>query len=369
MHEYNICYSLDSTYTEQLAVSITSILKNADTEDNVNFYILDGGLTNKDKSEIKSLKNIKNFNIEYIPVNSSDFVSCPLLREKNSDFKDYHVTLPTYYRFKLPEFITNLDKILYLDCDVIVRCSLKKLYNTDLKDKAAAMVLDAESEKESERLNLKNYFNAGVMLINLEFWRQCGIEKKLFDFAGENKEKILWQDQDIINCVLSDNIIKLNNSWNFQYFLYDNINDGLLADCRILHLAGKFKPWLLPFENSVYDEYYHYLSFTSKANKVFEYKRNAFGKFLKNNTGGNSADILLIASNEDIQKAYHTVDESYNYTKRQIANITATTDEKISKIYDEISKNYEYTKGTVNDTKIELTINTDKKLDDVYQEI
>ena len=120
MQEYNICYSLDSAYVEQLAVSIASILKNADINENINFYILDGGLTKKDKKEIESLKNIKNFNIEYLSVNSSDFSDYPLLKKDNIDYKDYHVTLPTYFRFKLPGLLNSLSKVLYLDCDVII---------------------------------------------------------------------------------------------------------------------------------------------------------------------------------------------------------------------------------------------------------
>lgn len=61
MSEYNICYSLDSGYAEQLAASISSILLNAKENENINFYILDGGLTNKDKSNIELLKNLKIF--------------------------------------------------------------------------------------------------------------------------------------------------------------------------------------------------------------------------------------------------------------------------------------------------------------------
>ncbi|MCD7780435.1 MAG: glycosyltransferase family 8 protein, partial [Candidatus Gastranaerophilales bacterium] len=314
MQEYNICYSLDSAYMEQLNVSIVSILKNAEAEDNINFYILDGGLTNKDKNEIKLLKNIKTFNIKFIPVNKEDFAVCPLLKDKDSEHKNYHVSLPTYYRFKLPDFLKDLDKVLYFDCDVIVRSSLKKLYNTNLKDKAAAMVLDVESKKEAKRLNLKNYYNAGVMLINLDFWRKNKTEEKLFKFTEDNKETILWQDQDVINCVLADKIVNISKYWNYQYFLYDNIEKDMLSECGVLHLAGRFKPWLLPFENFVYDEYYYYLSFTVYSNKILEYKQKAAGKFLKGHIGGNNANILITAADEDIQNVYNSITNNYKYT-------------------------------------------------------
>ena len=343
MQEYNICYSLDSEYTEQLAASIVSILKNSDEKENINFYILDGGLSKKDKTAIETLKKFKKFNIKYIQVNKKDFTSCPLLKEKGEEHKDYHVTLPTYFRFKIPEFFPDIDKILYLDCDVIVRSSLKSLFETNIDNMAAAMVPDAESDKEALRLGLKTYFNAGVILININYWRENNIEEKLFSYAVNNKDKILWQDQDILNAVLQDDIVSLDKIWNFQYFLYEKINPAFLSKCNILHLAGRFKPWLLPFEHIIYDIYYYYLSFTFRKNKIAEYRQKASGKYLKNNIGGSVTNILLNATNEDIQGIYNEISKNYDFTKDQINILDTNTDNKINKIYDEISKNYEYT--------------------------
>ena len=304
MQEYNICYSLDSAYVEQLAVSIASILKNADVNENINFYILDGGLTKKDKKEIESLKSIRNFNVEYLPVNNNDFSDYPLLKKDNIDYKDYHVTLPTYFRFKLPALLNSLSKVLYLDCDVIINNSLKGIFDTNIDNYAVAMVLDADSTKESKRLGLKKYFNAGVMLLNLDFWREHNLELQLLDYAKKNKSKILWQDQDIVNGVLSENIKELSNIWNYQYLQYEKVDASKLAKTIIFHLAGRFKPWLIPFEHFIYDLYYYYLDFTPFRNKIIEYKQKSSGKFLKYNIGGSNTNIRLLATDEDIPSAW-----------------------------------------------------------------
>ncbi len=369
MQEYNICYSLDSAYVEQLAVSIASILKNADVNENINFYILDGGLTKKDKKGIESLKNIKNFNIEYLPVNRSEFSDYPLLKKDNIEYKDYHVTLPTYFRFKLPSLLNSLNKVLYLDCDVIVNNSLKGIFDTNIDNYAVAMVLDADSTKESKRLGLKKYFNAGVMLLNLDFWRRNNLELSLLDYAKKNESKILWQDQDIVNSVLFENIKELPNIWNNQYLQYERVDANKLAKTIIFHLAGRFKPWLIPFEHFIYDLYYYYLLFTPFKNKTIEYKQKASGKFLKDNIGGSATNIRLLANNEDIQKIYSEISAAYEFVKGEIHLLNNDVDDKISKVYEEISKNYGYTKECDGKLQEQIETEVDKKVDKVYEEI
>ena len=369
MQEYNICYSLDSNYIEQLAVSITSILKNADILDNINFYILDGGLSINDKHSIELLKSIKDFNIKFVSVNENDFKSCPLLVKKDETYKDYHVTLPTYFRFKLCEFLPNLKNILYLDCDVIIRTSLKHLFKTELKDSAVAMVIDADTEKESKRLSLEKYFNAGVMLINLDYWRNNKVENRLFDYIQNNKENILWQDQDIINVVLKNEIKELDKSWNYQYFQYENVLNDELGNISILHLAGRFKPWLMPFESSIYDEYYYYLLFTAWKNNILKYKHLSSGKYLKNQTGGSITNILVNATDEDIQKCYSSLEDNYSFVKEQLDVAEKRTDEKLSNLYNELEKSNEFVKELDKEARYLLKKSTDEKVDIVYQEI
>ena len=387
MQKYNICFSLDSNYVEQFCVSAVSILENALTQDNIDFYILDGGLTQKDKFDIESLKKIKDFNLVYLKIDANEFKICPLLKDTDENHKDYHVTLPGYFRFKLPELLPNLDKILYLDCDVIIRSSLDELFLVDLKDKSAAMVEDVDASKELERLNVKHYYNSGIMLINLDYWRKNNIQEKLFDYVKNNSDRIVWQDQDVINAVLSDSIKPIENKWNYQYFLYEKIEPKELNDCVILHLAGRFKPWIMPFEHFIYDCYYYYLLMTPFKNKVFEYRLNGSGKFLKDNIGGSVTNIRLQASDEyvytwflkvekkvteetdvKLSKLYDDILKNYDYAN----NINAGVDDKVKKIYEEITKCYGYTNELTENLKnkvSDLDAQTDEKITRVYEEI
>ena len=358
MNEYNICYSLDNNYTEQLCASIASILVNSSRDCLFNFYILENGLISENKTKIELLRNIKNFNIKYIKMKDEDFKDCPMLAQINEQYREYHVTKPTYYRFLLPDILKNLDKVLYLDCDVIVKGDLTELFQQNSREKAGVMVLHAESNKEAKRLQLEKYYNAGVMLINLEYWRKYNVKDKLFDYAINNKNKILWQDQDIINAVLNGEIVEVSNIWNYQYFQYENVDNKMVADAKILHLAGRFKPWLMPFESEIYDEYYEYLRLTPFKNKITEYKLNASGKRLKNNIGGSVTNIVISATDKDIEEKCR---KNYEYTNEKVegcrAEVTKYTDEKANACFDEITKNYEYTNEKVEGCFAEITKN------------
>ncbi len=338
MHDYNICYSLDSKYTEQLAVSICSILKNADTRDNLNFYILDGGISEQDKLNIDILKNIKDFNIQYIKINRDDFSAYPMLKNYNEKFKDYHVTVPTYFRFKLPELLPDINKILYLDCDVIVRTSLNDLYNEGIENNSALMVLDVEAENNAQRLGLNKYYNAGVMLINLEFWRNNKVEESVLNYIQNNREKILWQDQDIINVILNESIKEVSEKWNFQYFSYNEITPEKLSEADIVHLSGRFKPWIIPFEHPVYDIYYYYLSFTVWRYKIAEYKLICSNKKLKNNFGGSETNILKTIFDEDLQPAFEEINKTYDFVNESLTYLKKRFDEEIPKMYDYVNE-------------------------------
>ena len=387
MIEYNICYSLDSKYIEQLAVSMCSVLKNSLTDEKIKFYILDGGLSSDEKSGIEQLKKIKDFFIEYIKINSEEFLNCPLNVIKNGDkMEPTHVTLPAYFRIKLPSLLKDFDKILYLDCDVIVRTSLKELFEQDVKDKAVLMTLDAESQKEAQRLSINRYFNSGILLINLDYWRKNDVENRLFNYIRDNQSKILWFDQDVINVVLENEIGEISNKWNYQYFQYEKIDINEFANSSIIHMAGRFKPWLMPFEHPVYDLYYYYLSFTLWRKNITLYQNMSAGKHLKDGIGGCVTNITVDATDEDIQKIYSELDNTYKYinvTKEVLETkidstellnnelayrLGITTDEKISKVYDEVSKNYKYTEKLVEnvDSKLDTYKNvTDIKLKEI----
>ena len=261
-----VCFSSDDKYSLYLAVAIASILKNAKKTDELSFYILDGGISSANKGKIKSLKKIKNFDIAFINVNDSLFKRFPI--------GDNYISIQTYYRYIIPQLLPDIDKILYLDCDVIVKDSLSELYNQDISDYWIAGVEDLGYFVDRKRLKRETesfYINAGIILLNVKKWREDNITEKLFNFTRENAAMLEHKDQDVINMVLNSKSKPLDYRWNVQdsyhrsYEMANHPNKQLFIAARnnpgIIHYTSANKPWanlMIPMAK----EYYKYLFYS-----------------------------------------------------------------------------------------------------------
>ena len=125
MVDINICIASDNNYTQHAGVVIASILANAAAEDSLNFFILDGGISDENKSKIQQLKKQKDCRIEFIAIDPSLFAGYLAIKTHG------YISLPTYYRLKTASLLPELDRIIYLDCDMIApvlwqTCSIQK---------------------------------------------------------------------------------------------------------------------------------------------------------------------------------------------------------------------------------------------------
>ena len=243
MAKIPIVLSTDENYAPYCATTIASILKNSKKETELEFHILSAGLPKKTKEKFQELKKIKDCSLNFVTVNKDNFVDCPT---------SHHFTIESYFRFKLSSLLPNIEKVLYLDCDIIVLDDLGSLFEQDLDDYSTAMVLDASmklpSTDNQKRLGIPqdgNYFNTGVALVNLKKWREKNAEEVLFKWTRKNREKIMWVDQDAINVVFHDSIKKLPEKYNIQMNHYrgKEMLGNLLNEMVVIHFCGAEKPW------------------------------------------------------------------------------------------------------------------------------
>ena len=257
-HETNdihICTACDDNYVEPLAVCLTSVLANKNTDDIVYYYVLDGGIQERNKKRLLSLPGYrKDFYIYFIPVNNSRVQSL----EKTVDGS--HISLSTYYRLFLGSLLPDyLDRVLYLDCDTVVRQSLRDLYFGKMVTPFMG-VKDVLEISNTQRLELSKYINAGVLLIDLNFWRSTKVEEQLCRYAAENVQKLVYNDQDVLNVVLQDSLSYLDPLWNAQTASYPGSEDqnDIGKNAHIVHFVSDRKPWVKNNNNPFEAEWFYY---------------------------------------------------------------------------------------------------------------
>lgn len=251
-----ICLASDRNYIQHLTVTLASVLYNRGESDAFRFYILGNDFTEEDRRKIDKLKSISDFDIEYLPVKEKIINSFPIS-------PDDLVTIETYFRLFIPDLIPQEDKVIYLDCDIVVRHSLAELYDMDCGDDYILGVRDIDSRGNRRRMGTKRYVNAGVLLMNSKKMREDRITEKFIDYILKNKAKIVWHDQDVIAGALNERVRYISPIWNGQIGrLPKDMQFSQLNGAYVLHYIGERKPWL-PYKDSVFtEEYFKYLRLT-----------------------------------------------------------------------------------------------------------
>lgn len=235
-----IVLSSDNNYAPFVAVTIASICSN--TQSFCDFYVLDGGITDENKDKICTLKNqYTNFSLEFIKVDIEKELKTIQYKNQCS-----HVTMSTYNRFLIPKFFKNFKKILYLDVDIIALGDITALYETDLENYALGAVSEeqtnprnAQERRENLNLNsLHSYFNAGVLLIDVQKWIKEDIFSRLCECEQKYRDTIKWADQDILNIVFDNNYKTLDYKFNYM-----TDKNNIQSDIVIRHYNTNIKPW------------------------------------------------------------------------------------------------------------------------------
>lgn len=266
-----IFLSSDNNYAPFVATTIASICDN--TKSFCEFYVLDGKITEENKEKIKKLKEqFNNFSIEYIEVNENELLSDFEYKNKST-----HVSISTYYRFFITKLKPTIKRAIYLDIDIIAIGDIENLWKQDLNGNTLGIIKD-EGENDliikfKEKYSLANYYNAGVLLIDLKKWEEKQYSKLTFEFELQNRNNLNFADQDIINVLFKDDCIQLEQKFNEQ--LYFNKNTV------IRHFANIYKPWkynyfkvgngITPLAN--FDDFWKYAKYTEfYENLMKEYK-------------------------------------------------------------------------------------------------
>lgn len=224
MNEFNpsvahIVYASDDRFAEILGVSLVSLYENSKDMDDIVVYVLDSGITDENKQKLLSVcETYKRRNVIFVPgKNISKKLSMDVVVDRGS--------LSQYARlFVSSDLPVDLDRVLYLDCDIIINKSINELWNLDLHGKTIGALMDAFSKYYRGNIKLEPddiMFNSGVMLIDLEKWRKGNVENQLLKFIAAKNGRIQQGDQGALNAVLSHDTYCFEPRLNAVTIFYD----------------------------------------------------------------------------------------------------------------------------------------------------
>jgi len=278
----------DDNYAPFVATTMASILKN--TKSHVDFYVLSDGITDKNKAKIANERKwFKNFSLSFVDLNQDKLQE--IFKEREN------ISRTTYARLFIPELDVskNLKKAIYLDVDMIITKDINMLYSEDLGNKIIGTVDDNYDSvryfNHNKKLNnafFKEfnipkehvYFNAGMLLIDMEKWRKEQITYKLVEFAHKSMSNkyLTRQDQDVLNVVLKTKNQTLSNIYNTTTYSFRketdrNYLDSVLKKAVVIHYAWRPKPWF--DKNALFaNEFWQVVPYTDFVDEIKQHYNN-----------------------------------------------------------------------------------------------
>lgn len=214
-----VVYASDDKFAEILGVSLVSLYENNKDMDDIVVYVLDSGIRDENKEKLLSVcRGYGRTEIQFIKAkNISEKLSINVATDRGS--------LSQFARLFVSSDLPNdLGRVLYLDCDIIIRQSIGELWNLDLHGKTIGALMDAFSKYYRANIGLDEndiMFNSGVMLIDLEKWRKDKVEDKLLRFIAKKNGWIQQGDQGALNAVLSHETYCFEPRFNSVTIFYD----------------------------------------------------------------------------------------------------------------------------------------------------
>lgn len=232
-----IVFSTDDNYVLPLSVAIKSLLDKKNRNDDYIINVLYSKLSKESKDILFKVVNLA-AEIKFICVDKY---------LQGNDFATVgHVTIETYFRYFIPIIFKDYEKIIYLDCDILVKKDIGSLFSENIE----GFLLGASRHITDKLDKVPTYFNAGILLINIKEFNGQDMCKKCLEYTKENQEKLRNNDEEVLNELCKNNTKFISYKYNFQtwYCLHENLlkqtNIKRIKDIAIIHYYKK--PWKAP---------------------------------------------------------------------------------------------------------------------------
>ncbi len=260
---YHVTCNTDDNYAQHCCAMLCSLFEN-NGDLLFHVHILTHGLSDNNKDQINKLCSRYNCQLSVYEVDEAKLDGVQFRKNRP-------LTKAAYYRILLPEVLgDDIDRILYLDCDMIVIGDVKELYDLELDEYALAATLDCMPYNSVHRQQLQmeadeRSFCSGIMMINLKYWRENNAMGKLLEFSKRKRKPVFLHDQDSLNYVFKKKWLLLPPKWNKSALSYMPVVDGTLYfdiyeyvyEPKVIHFSSDAKPWFkisFPYSN-LYKKY------------------------------------------------------------------------------------------------------------------
>ncbi|MBK5298869.1 MAG: glycosyltransferase family 8 protein [Vicinamibacteria bacterium] len=274
-----ICCAADDGYGVALATMVASVQAHLAPGRRIALYVFDEGLTAGTRQRALDSWDPARVHVHWLTTATDRVAHLPLWGT---------MTAATYDRLLLPERLPPaLGKVLWLDCDVVVTADIARLWDLDLADRALLAVQDLVVPFVSSRHGVAayrdlglppsmGYFNAGVMLVNLDVWRRQDLTARALDYLERHRDEVTFWDQEGLNAAAGGHWGELDPRWNHvaglcgrAFFAAPHLDAAVyrqvVEDPWIVHFAGSFKPWRYHNANPSRALYFHYVDQTAWA--------------------------------------------------------------------------------------------------------
>lgn len=255
-----VVFACDDNYAKYLAVTMASLIDNFDMSIELEIIVFDAGISDVSIKKLYQLKRDK-VDIRFIEIDSDIFLDFPLTID--------HISVATYFRLKLPSLLSDYEKVVYLDVDILINKDISPMWDIDLNSHAIGAVQEPYGKVVSKEYHdtigihdtKHKYFNAGILVMDLEKLRSINFEDSVVTYLRNYKNHIEYQDQDILNGILQGNVEYIHPKYNYipsyrnllspkrkpilDSLPYSKEEVELLKnEASIYHYCGKKKPWM-----------------------------------------------------------------------------------------------------------------------------
>lgn len=314
-----VAFAANEKYAPYISVTIESIIENSKSDVNYRFYVLYSNISDNMRLRLEDIKG-KNYKTNCINVSKL----CT-----SGMYESAYFSKEMYYRIMIPEIFQSYNKVIYLDCDIVVLGDLSELYTIDISNCLIAGVRNLMHDKMksyikfSLELDSDKYINSGVIIFNCDKCRRENFTSRSFEML-ECRQDFRYPDQDLINMMAVNQIYYLDPRWNFTWHyrhLQESTNELLhLSEkdfekfCQIeanpflIHYTGEIKPW--NNANKFLSDYFWKYAVNS----------NFFSLYIKRFIASSQSDNVNIKKLKELQDAIIQLTEKMELLEKKTSN-------------------------------------------------